>query len=77
MPLRARRWETGAPTFPPMSITVVKENGVLRILEAPSDLPEGVPLTFVPADGEGADASLAAFVRGEEHDSAADLFQVT
>lgn len=57
-----------------MTITVVKEHGTVRLLEVPDDLPEGRPVVFVavPTPGD----SLTAFLRGDENESADDLFPV-
>ena len=66
-----------------MSITVLKEGETIRLIATDALLPEGQPITlFTQAEVEDlvtsynkqANLQMASFLRGDEEESAEDLF---
>jgi hypothetical protein len=68
-----------------MSITAVKEGHVLRVLSASGEIPEGQVLELIVTEDSPEtrkerqawlEAQMPSFIRGDEEESAEDLFPV-
>ena len=68
-----------------MSVTVVKEGNTLRLVESSEPIPDGTRLVLftekellaLEAERKGwLDVQMPAFIRGDEDESAEDLFDI-
>ena len=68
-----------------MSVTLLKQNGILKLLDSSEDIPEGAVIRLFTSDElerlhaedrAWLDAQMPSFIRGDEEETAEDLFDI-